>query len=240
LLLVAVAMLLVPGPVAEAQDFDAIEKKLAKAVKRDQLSLEQAARMMEALHESVEEEEEEWREYEERDQDEREFDERERNHDKREREHEERERQHEEREHEQEKRVHFHRVEAELAELVEADKLTEEVAERKMIELKARLWPDSFRKEREQDQPHADREGDERKQTYLRAERELNELVASGEATREQADERLAGLKQHLWGEEIKRKQRDDREAKFHQAVAKIEALVEEGELSREIAARKI
>ena len=49
----AFAIALIPIGVIQAQNFDGIKKRLAKAVKHDEITLEQAARMMEVLKESA-------------------------------------------------------------------------------------------------------------------------------------------------------------------------------------------
>jgi len=51
-LIAGMAMLLIPIGFVNAQDFDAIKKRLTKAVKHDEITLKQAAIMMEALRES--------------------------------------------------------------------------------------------------------------------------------------------------------------------------------------------
>ena len=54
--LLAIAVLLaLPLSFAVAQDFEAVEKRLAKGVVKGELSLQQAAAMMEMLHEIAEE-----------------------------------------------------------------------------------------------------------------------------------------------------------------------------------------
>lgn len=58
-LLAIIALFALPLSLAVAQDFEAVEKRLAKGVVKGELSLQQAAAMMEMLHEIAEEDDEE-------------------------------------------------------------------------------------------------------------------------------------------------------------------------------------
>lgn len=198
--IVAVAMLFIPLGIVAAQDFDAVKKRLTKAVKHDEITLEQAAIMMEALREAADDDEgerEEWdKEHDsyadaedwdkEHKRDEREF----RGHDR-----------DEYKENEELRKISLRDLEARLMELIEAGKITPPQAKQRFDiyanEILAEDEDDDYEEEK-------DDEDDEevRERNFHRALVEIELAVDRGKMSRGQAKERIQDLKQRLWGED--------------------------------------
>ena len=186
----ALALLCIPLSLVQAQDIEAVKRRLTSAVKHDEITFEHAAVMMDALHEALERDHEE-------------------GHEEGHEEESERERQHK-----------FRQIASELEQAVEAGKLTHEQAAERLADLKKHLWKDN-----------QGREGEEREHRFHEAEMEMKHLIEAGKITHEQANERLADLKKTLWKADRDRDDEDEdegkeREHRFHEAEMEMKHLI--------------
>ena len=202
---------------ANAQDIEAVERRLTKSVKRHELTLEQAAVMMNALKEFMEEEHEhhEHGHHE---------------HDSHGGEHEHHEdhghHRHEEAEFEDRRMEELRHAEMELMRAVKNGRISEQDAKRRLIEHKKHLWGDSDESKKN--------EMSEFKRKYREAEGRLAKMVEAGEISEEAAEERLASMKEY-WKEA---KQKTNSQTEFARQMERVkrrvQAGVESGRMTKE------
>ena len=198
---------------ANAQDIEAVERRLTKSVKRHELTLEQAAVMMNALKEFMEEE----HEHHEHGHHEHGHHE----HDSHGGEHEHHEEhghhRHEEAEFEDRRMEELRHAEMELMRAVKNGRISEQDAKRRLIEHKKHLWGDSDESKKN--------EMSEFKRKYREAEGRLAKMVEAGEISEEAAEERLASMKEY-WKEA---KQKTNSQTEFARQMERVKRRVQAG-----------
>jgi predicted RNA-binding protein associated with RNAse of E/G family len=254
----ALAILLVPLGLLNAQDVEAVKQRLTKAVKHDEISLEQAAIMMQALLDSSRHQEQE------------EF-ERERAHQQtldRDLDRKSNQREQEFRasveglemaleagkisrqqfqeklqeldrkyhsaagqEHDAEAREHMYReAEAKIMQAYEAGNITREEAGKKLASVKKSLS--------QQDGNPTKPANSEREEKLHRVEMELKQAVESGRITEAEARKKLESIKRGSAGE--KKKVVDEREVEFRKAQAELTELLQAGKITKEQALERL
>jgi len=246
----AMAMCLFPLGFVNAQDFEAVERRLGGAVETGELSLEQANLMMEALRRSshgaremeakkhrymqftreikaaveagkLSEEEAEKKLIAVR----REMFEQER-HDGE-----------ESRELDAKKR-RYEQVAREIKEAHEAGKISEEEAEQKLIHLRREMF------EQERHDGEESRELEAKKRRYEQAAREIKEAHEAGKISEEEAEEKLIHLRREMFEQERhdgeESRELEAKKRRYEQAAREIKEAHEAGKISEEDAEEKL
>ena len=219
-----------PITVVQAQDFEAVQKRLLKAVKKDELTLEQAAMMMEVLREFAHEQEMEEREWHEEHGDEEEYDEDDED---------------EEEEAEDDRLLQrFKRAAMKIEQAVEDGKMSERDAELKIMAMKKELWgsDDEDEGENEWTDKEEEKENNPRAVEFRRMEERLHRAVENGRITEEDAKRRMMEMKKELWGDGEKEKEvaknsdleKRQRRMKYRDAETKITEMIKAGKVSEE------
>lgn len=215
-LIAGMAMLLIPIGFVQAQDFDAIKKRLTKAVKHDEITLKQAAIMMEALRESQMHDHEH------------------------EEEHHEHEEEHGDHEHGESEHGNKHDKEMHEREMHEREMHEREMREREMHELEMRER-DMHAKEMHE---RVKRELAMREQEIDRARAQQDAMRAELEAVHAKLFAEMDMLEKAKAESMLKKAQASrkdaDLEAKYKALIQKLEAGVRAGKISKQDAKKKM
>ena len=122
----------------------------------------------------------------------------------------------------------------EIEAAVDAGKISKEDAEKKLIELREKMFGDASQKKKNWN------DKDERIDYYRKAEAELKELVEAGKITREQSNERLGRLKKRLWNDKGEDREIEAKKRRYMAFAKEIEAAVDAGKISKEDAEKKL
>ena len=132
---------------------------------------------------------------------------------------------------------------AEIKEAIESGKISREDGEKRLVEMRRRMWPDADRDrgDREHDERDRSRDDEERKRRrYEERDARIKKAIDAGEISREDGEKRLASLRRVLVPEKSKDRgdrSRGDEERKrrrYEEGAAKIEEAIESGKISRE------
>ncbi len=131
---------------------------------------------------------------------------------------------------------------------VEAGKLTKDEAERKLIILHKEMFGDAVKKKARSEKSDA-ADMDARKQRYMEFAKEIEAAVEAGKLSKEDAEEKLIGLRMKMFsdagGKKAREEKSDDREMearkrRYEEAAKRIKAAVKKGELSSEEGEKKL
>ena len=233
-----------PTIAIQAQDFEAVQKRLLKAVQKDELSLQQAAVMMEVLHEFSREQEMHEREWHE---EHAEHDHRDHEHGDHEHgDHEHGDHEHDDHEHgehehegaEDDRRMQqFKRTAMRIERAVEAGELSKQDAERRLMAMKKEIWGGKA------ENTWTEKEHDPRAVKFREMEMKLYRAVENGEISKEDAERKLVEMKKAIWGDNSKKKdnkgnqdreQQREKKMKFSSAESKIMEMIKSGKVSEE------
>ncbi|MFK7768379.1 MAG: hypothetical protein AB8B55_14245 [Mariniblastus sp.] len=209
--LLIVPLGMTPLQSANAQDLEAVQKRLARSIKHNELTIIQAAVMMEALREHLEEE-----------------------HQNHEGEHRERYEEEEEVDFDDERVEKYRERERALVQAVENGRISEQDAERRLIDFRRELWNDNDGKE-----VNREARNDQRMNRFHLFERQMRENVESGMISEKEAEQRIRDLRKKMKDAQASTQQSDVEEM-YRQAAVKLRKAVESGELSGKDARLKL